>query len=360
MPTDFDINDTDLVLDALPDDVVASMEVRDRYMNDLGVNGGAGLEFIVEDILRWVPGQVVKVAFLDGTSALHADIMDAVQEIVAACNLKLDFGKDGGGNFRRWKETDTTYTADIRVSFDKGGYFSLVGTDSVNPNIGSPMSRIGGRARQCSLNLGGYAVQRPAKWRGTVRHEFLHALGFHHSHQNMRGPCQAAFRWDDDPGYQPTRDARGTFIPDAQGRRPGVYTYLAGHPNNWNRAKVDHNLKTEEDPNVVAGPFDRASVMLYRFPDSFYKTVPSLCAPSGEGQALSEQDKRGLRLLYPQTAGDVEAVVAAQRSIAEAIAPDGDGGDAAMGLETAEEGGAAPNEFLRAAASILKRNLGAV
>jgi hypothetical protein len=152
-----------------------------------------------------------------------------------------------------------------------------------------------------------------------VRHEFLHALGFHHSHQNMRGPCQASFRWEDDEGYQPTRDERGTFIPDPSGRRPGIYTYLGGFPNFWDRAKVDHNLKTEEDPRLVVGPFDRASVMLYRFPDLFYKTVPNSCAPSGDGQSLSEGDRRGLQLLYPGLAAEVEAAVERQRAILSAM-----------------------------------------
>ena len=63
-------------------------------------------------------------------------------------------------------------------------------------------------------------MARPAGWEGTTRHEFLHALGVHHEHQNMRGPCQAAFRWEDDLGYQPTRDQRGAYIADADGLRP--------------------------------------------------------------------------------------------------------------------------------------------
>ncbi|MEA3012712.1 MAG: hypothetical protein QOD42_1257 [Sphingomonadales bacterium] len=355
----FAVEDTDLVLDALPDDVVSSMEVRDRFMNSLGVNGEAGLEFMVSDLLRWIPGQAVRVAFLDGDAALHGDIMATLTEIADSCNIRFDAG-DGNGGFRRWTEADTAHASEIRVSFDKAGYFSLVGTDSVNPNIGDPRARVGGRPNQCSLNLGGFTIQRPATWRGTVRHEFLHALGFHHSHQNMRGPCQAAFRWDDDPRYQPTRDARGTFIADPNGRRPGIYTYLAGHPNNWNRAKVDRNLKTEDNPNVVAGPFDRGSVMLYRFPDSFYKAVPSPCAPSGNGQSLSDGDRRGLRLLYPQEADRAQSVIDAQSSISAALAPAGGAAaDAAMGLESApvETVG---NSMLADAAAIIRRNLGLV
>lgn len=361
MTASFEITDDDVVLDALPDDVVSSIEVRNRFMNNLGVNGEFGVEFLVSDLQKWMPGQVVRVAFLDGDSALHRDIKDATQEIVDACNIRLDFGEGPAGSFRRWTENDDDYVAEIRVSFDKAGYFSLVGTDSINPAIGSPSGRIGGRPNQCSLNLGGFTAQRPSSWRGTVRHEFLHAMGFHHSHQNMRGPCQESFRWNDDPGYQPTRDSRGAYIADANGRRPGIYTYLAGFPNFWNRAKVDHNLKTEEDPSFVAGPFDRASVMLYRFPDSFYKNVPSACAPSGNGQSLSDGDRRGLRLLYPEVAEEVETLVERQRLLSSAFAATGAaaGGTAEEGL-IPETTGRGANRLLAEAAAILDRNLRAI
>lgn len=331
------IRDEDVILDDLPSGVLASLEVRRARLLDLSLGGSVGMEFVLADLQRWLPGSTVRVAFLDGDSALHRDIMETTQEITEACNLDLDFGQTADGQFRRWTEQDTDFAAEIRVSFDKKGFFSLVGIDSVDRDVGSPFDRVGGRPHQASLNLGGFAVQRPASWRGTVRHEFLHALGFHHAHQNMRGPCQAAFRWEDDPGYQPTRDPSGRFIPDPSGKRPGIYTFLAGFPNFWDRAKVDHNLKTEEDPNIVVGPFDPASVMLYRFQDFFYKTTPSPCAPTGDGQSLSAGDRRGLQLLYPGGDEEVTRVAERQRSILGAIERSGP-----MGQPQIEELGAGP------------------
>ena len=189
----------------------------------------------------------------------------------------------------------------------------------MDASIGSPLDDVGGRPYQRSLNLGGFTVHRPGNWKGVVRHEFLHALAFHHEHQNLRGPCSEAFRWEDDFGYQPTTDADGRFIVDAQGRRPGIYTYLAGYPNFWSKAKVDHNLRTVEDPSLVAGPFDAASVMLYQFPALFYRTEPSSCAPTGDGIELSEGDIRGLRLLYGNRQKDINAFAARTRDLARAI-----------------------------------------
>jgi len=243
------------------------------------------------------------VGFLGGSPELHSDIADATRQITDACNLKLDFGFDPlTGKYRNWSTPDTQYVADIRVSFDQGGYFSLVGTDSIDPAIGRPFDGVGGRPNQRSLNLGGYDVRRPADWRGTTRHEFLHVLAFHHEHQNLNGPCQDEFRWDDDPGYIATQDSRGVFINDSKNRRPGIYTYLSGAPNKWGKPKIDHNLRANPHADNTAGAFDSASVMLYRFPPLFYRQANSPCAPAGSGQDLSDGDRAGLRLLYPAAA----------------------------------------------------------
>ncbi len=321
----------DTLLESLPDSVVAGLEVRDAWRKQLA-DSTAGLEFIVEDLARWPVGSVVRVAFLDGDKALHADIAAATEQIAKSANLKLDFGfRPTTKTYRRWKTTDTKLKAEIRVSFDMPGYWSLVGTDSTDATI-APGGPIGGGPGQRSLNLGGYKNAKPAGWEGTVRHEFLHALAFKHEHQNMRGPCSADFRWDNDPGYVPTTNANGSFIPDAQGRRPGIYTYLAGPPNQWSKAKVDHNLRTTDDPNAVAGPFDAASVMLYRFAPFFYKSDPSPCAPSGTGRDLSDGDKRGLQLLYPAAADATDPLAMQSMQGLELM---GAGNEAMGGLESA-------------------------
>lgn len=345
--------EVDFVLELLPDHVIASMEVRDRFINDVGGSGSLGLEFLVDDVQKWRAGQIIKVAFLGGSDALCREVAEITKAITDACNIKLDFG--AGGAVRRWSEADTQYTADIRVTFDKKGYFSLVGTDSINATIGAPSERVGGRPHQCSLNLGGFTVNRPPGWQGTVLHEFLHALAFHHEHQNMRGGCESEFRWDDDQGYEPTTDLRGTFIRDAMGRLPGIYTYLAGPPNSWNRMKVDHNLRPQQGDDLTMGTFDRASIMLYRFPAIFYKSSPSPCAPIGEAGTLSDGDRLGLLHLYPFSDGATH-VAERQLSILKAIRGDHDGDS---GLETTSAGLAGVagiSQYLDATAAVLARN----
>jgi hypothetical protein len=303
------LTDEDIVLESLPEYVLSAMEVRDHWFARTAGSAGEAEFFVVEDLLRWLPGQTVRVAFLGGNTDLHRDIEQATRQITESCNIRLDFGFDQvTGTYRSWSTEDTDYAAEIRVSFDKDGYFSLLGTDSINPNLSAANDPIGGRPNQCSLNLEGFHIQRPASWQGTVRHEFLHALAFHHEHQSPNSGCEDEFRWQDDPGYQPTRDANGRYVRDQQGRAPGIYTYLAGYPNFWSRRTVDHNLRRLRPDGLTPGAFDRASVMLYRFPPLFYRSSPSPCAPTGDGQDLSEGDGEGLRHLYPHEAPVAEAI----------------------------------------------------
>jgi len=323
----------DFIMEALPDDVVATIEERDAYIRNLPPAGG-GFEFVVADLQKWLPGRHVRVAFLGGDSALHRDIEEATRQITEVCNITLDFGRNAEtGEYRTWSESDFDYSAEIRVSFDRAGNFSLLGTDCIDPGVGLSTEATGGRPGQRSLNLGGFDVRRPANWQGTVRHEFMHALAFHHAHQNLRGPCETAFRWEDDDGYQRTKNHSGVFVADAEGRRPGIYTYLSGAPNGWAKSKVDHNLRRREDNDVIVGPFDRASIMLYRFPEMFYQVLPNDCAPLGDGITLSDGDKRGLTLLYPKMSPEVAGIATGNEAMLQAIKPLA---EPLRGLETAD------------------------
>jgi hypothetical protein len=70
---------------------------------------------------------------------------------------------------------------------------------------------------------------------------------------------------------------------------------------------------------VIPGPFDRESVMLYRFPEIFYRNPPSQCAPIGPGISLSEGDRRGLQLLYPQTAPEMSGLTDRRTQLLEIV-----------------------------------------
>jgi len=131
-------------------------------------------------------------------------------------------------------------------------------------------------------------------------HEFGHALGFEHEHQNPDGGCD--FRFNDDPGYRLTVDQAGWYTTDAAGHRPGLYTYLGGKANYWKRSEVDWNLRALPTSSV-ASPFDRTSIMKYFFdPSMFASGVQSACYTTTPNDSLSALDFEGARSVYPRSA----------------------------------------------------------
>ena len=150
------------------------------------------------------------------------------------------------------------------------------------------------------MNFGGFAQHLPVDWAATVLHEFGHALGFHHEHQHPAGGCDLDFRWEDDLGYKPTKDAYGQYIEDQLGRRPGIYTVLGGPPNNWPKAKVDFNLRQLTNSHAyTVGPFDSRSIMKYYFGAWMFRLGEASHCFSLRNTTLSEQDRIGIANAYP-------------------------------------------------------------
>src|SRR5206468_3968540 len=121
------------------------------------------------------------------------------------------------------------------------------------------------------------------------------------------------FRWDDDPGYQPTTDQYGQFTADPDGRRPGIYTVLGGPPNNWPPSEVDFNLKqlqANDSHAFEVSRFDRASIMKYYFPDWMFESGgQSPCFSQGENLTLSTLDIQGIKRAYPRAGAEAETLV---------------------------------------------------
>jgi hypothetical protein len=283
------------VLEGYPQRVVTGLQNRRLQLSNTQAHFSvARFQQIVNVSKTWKPGEVVTVAFRGGSPGLRQQIVSAVKPWTEAANVSFNFGStSGSGAFREWTVSDADYKAEVRISFDSEGYWSLVGRDSTDKTLAKP--------NEASMNFEGFDRALPADWEATVLHEFGHALGFDHEHQIPQSACQTDFRWDDDPGYVPTRDMNGQLAPDDHDRNPGLYTFLGGPPNNWSRDLVDFNLKElafTKDTRLTA--FDRLSIMKYYFDIWMFKNGDKSACYGPENLVLSDNDRKAAGEIYPR------------------------------------------------------------
>ncbi|MEO9959662.1 MULTISPECIES: M66 family metalloprotease [Alphaproteobacteria] len=186
----------------------------------------------------------------------------------ADTGVRFDFGLYPALN----RCDDRSGSYQIRIGFEPTGYWSLVGRDSV---------LIASQGEQ-SMNFGRWGAPSAGvstrEMRATVLHEFGHALGLRHAHQNAASTCEDDFAFD------------------------RIYPHLAGPPNFWNSKKVDYNLRSIRDRNVQSTKLDKNSIMKYYFPPEFYKTGKDSRCYSEENIELSDGDRATIAAIYPASA----------------------------------------------------------
>jgi hypothetical protein len=196
---------------------------------------------------KWAPGDTISISFLDGTEQQKDLVRRFAQGwIDGLANLKFS-----------WQDPPNT---DVRISFRFRGSWSVIGTTCRKVPKTDPTMNFGWLDPGIS----------DAKAKQVILHEFGHALGLIHEHQNPN----KAIAWN----------------------KPVVIADLKGPPNSWDEAKIEHNMFEVYPPNKIAGTaLDSTSIMMYRIPKSW--TTDGTSAEFNS--ELSETDKTFIRKQYP-------------------------------------------------------------
>lgn len=218
--------------------------------------GGREFGGVANATKTWPPGHKATVCFFGGDRPTRHSVARIASEWSLYGNFSFDFGLLP--ELRTCSEEETT---DIRISFDRGGNWSYVGTDSRRIPRDQP-----------TMNLEA-PESIAATWKGTVLHEFGHALALLHMLQHPSA-CQEEFDW-------------------------GHIDQLAAELG-WTREMVQRSLGPyDAGPNLNVGEFDATSVMMYHLPaEYFLRGDASHCFGRG-GQELSIADKLAMYVMYP-------------------------------------------------------------
>ncbi len=212
---------------------------------------GAIARMAVVNTKKWPAGTTLRCRFLDGSPKMRSKVKAVALEWQALANIKLKFVTGGA--------------AEIRISFfADAGSWSAVGRDCLNTSY-FPL-------HQPTMNYGWLRDNtNDQEYHRVVTHEFGHALGCIHEHQ------------------QPKFDRKWDV--------PKVMKYFSGPPNYWDAASIKSNVLEKYSPRgISATKFDPKSIMLYAFDGALFADGKG---PTNENTNVSNLDVTMIKKMYP-------------------------------------------------------------
>lgn len=196
----------------------------------------------------WMNGSTLRVRFMGGTPAEQAVVRKQAGWWSQVANLNFDF--------------NNAPDAEIRITFDPNdGAWSYIGTDCRSIPLNEP-----------TMNLGFLDG-------GTAAHEFGHAIGLAHEHQNPAGGIQ----WNEQV----------------------VIREMAKSPNFWDEQTTRHNILRKYSADQINGTaFDPDSIMLYFFPASW--TLNDIGTKANEVISRMDKEFAAGAKMYPKTGVSIE------------------------------------------------------